>query len=269
MKTIEEYLQLPYTIEMIRQSNQSWFVSIKELPGCMSQGDTPEEAVAMIHDAMRAWVEVALEDGYPIPEPQSDEDYSGRFVVRVPRGLHRQLVLTADLQEVSLNAYCIAVLAQSVGQPAVVKRDFSGLADAVERLLKGASVDINEEKSLEENFAEWMSCEIDGVEALLQNEKTEEALSELTYLSKGLQKAGKKSPLFESMAVLIAFFTQKLRAQFTTNIYQPVEQTRTFSSAKIPSYPESNEKQIKTIGEEKNRDYQVNQFIVNPANKRK
>lgn len=36
MKTMEEYLKLPYTIEIIQQSDGSWFVGIKELPGCMS-----------------------------------------------------------------------------------------------------------------------------------------------------------------------------------------------------------------------------------------
>jgi len=39
---------------MIQQSDGSWFVGIKELPGCISQGDTPADAVEMIHDAMRA-----------------------------------------------------------------------------------------------------------------------------------------------------------------------------------------------------------------------
>jgi len=268
MKTIEEYLQLPYTIEMIRQSNQSWFVSIKELPGCMSQGDTPEEAVAMIHDAMRAWVEVALEDGYPIPEPQADEDYSGRFVVRVPRGLHRQLAHTADLQEVSLNAYCIAVLAQSVGQPAAVNRDFSGLADAVERLLKGASVDIEEERSLEGALTNWMNEEIARVNASLQNGKTDEALFELYHLSKCLQNVGKKSPLFESMAGLVALFMQALRGQ-VAYLNQPAVQTRTFSLANIPLYTEPHDMQIKVIRDEKGLDYQANPLFRNPTNKRK
>jgi len=254
MKTIEEYLQLPYTIEMIRQSNESWFVSIKELPGCMSQGDTPEEAVAMIHDAMRAWLEVALEDGYPIPEPQADEDYSGRFMVRVPRGLHRQLVHTADLQEVSLNAYCIAVLAQSVGQPAAVNQDFSELADAIERLLKGASVDIEEEQPLEQNFGNWMNEEFDKVNASIQNERTEEALFELIYLYKGLQKNGKKSPLFDCLANFLSLTIQAISTQ-SINQYQPEAQARVPSPIRFPLSLEKHGNQIKVVKEEKSRDY--------------
>jgi len=223
MKTMEEYLKLPYTIEMIQQSDGSWFVGIKELPGCMSQGDTPEEAVAMIHDAMRAWLEVALEDGIPIPEPQVDEEYSGRFMVRVPRGLHRQLVHTADLQGVSLNAYCIAVLAQSLGQPVEGNQAFAGLADAIVRLLKGAGVDIKEDQSLEENLANWMNKELEDINTLLQIGKTEEALSELIYLSKGLQKAGKKSPFFQFLAKFSSFARQILS---TRSQNQPVVEIR-------------------------------------------
>ena len=82
----------------------------------MSEGDTAEEAIEMIRDAMRAWIEVSLEDGYPIPEPRPLEDYSGKFVVRVPRSLHRELVDEAQRQGVSLNQYINVALARSVGR---------------------------------------------------------------------------------------------------------------------------------------------------------
>ena len=91
-KTVEYYMDLPYTIELIPEPQGGWFVAVKELPGCMSQGDTVEEAIEMIRDAMRGWIEVSLQDGDPIPEPRQLEDYSGKFVVRVPRSLHRELV---------------------------------------------------------------------------------------------------------------------------------------------------------------------------------
>ena len=91
-KTIEYYMSLPYTIELRREPEEGWFVQVKELRGCMSQGETREEALAMIQEAMELWLEVALEDGLPIPEPRTEEDYSGKFVVRVPRSLHQELV---------------------------------------------------------------------------------------------------------------------------------------------------------------------------------
>ena len=115
-KTVEYYLDLPYTIELIPEPEGGWFVSIKELPGCMSEGDTPEEAIEMIQDAMRGWIEISLEDGDPIPEPRELDDYSGKFVVRVPRSLHRDLVETAEEEGVSLNQYINVALGRAVGR---------------------------------------------------------------------------------------------------------------------------------------------------------
>lgn len=115
-KDIEYYINLPYTYEMIWDPDHAWFIRVKELPGCMSQGDTANEAIEMIHDAMRGWIGVALEDGIPIPEPKPDEDYSGKFVVRVPRSLHRQLAEAAEREGVSLNQFINVALGIAVGR---------------------------------------------------------------------------------------------------------------------------------------------------------
>lgn len=82
-KTLDYYLALPYTIELQHGPEHGWFARVKELRGCMSQGDTPEEAVAMIQEAMQLWLQVAVEDGDPIPEPR-ELDCSGRCVVCAP-----------------------------------------------------------------------------------------------------------------------------------------------------------------------------------------
>jgi antitoxin HicB len=118
-KTVEDYLKLPYHIEIIRdddEENPGWVARVIELPGCITQGDTFEELGEMIDDAMRSWIGVALEDGIPIPEPAPDEDYSGKFVVRLPRSLHRQLSETAEREGVSLNQFVNVALARAVAQ---------------------------------------------------------------------------------------------------------------------------------------------------------
>ena len=109
-------MSLPYTFERIPEPGGGWFVAVKELPGCMSAGETPEDTMLMIRDAMRGWIEVALEDGDHIPEPRAPESYSGKFVVRVPRSLHRELVEMADGQDVSLNQLVNTALAQYLGR---------------------------------------------------------------------------------------------------------------------------------------------------------
>ena len=117
--TLEEYLALPYTIEIYRDDTDgatAYVARVTELPGCLTQADSFEELEEMIQDAMRAWIETALEDGQAVPEPRTNEQFSGKFVVRVPRSLHRQLVEAAEHDGVSLNMFVNVALAQTVGE---------------------------------------------------------------------------------------------------------------------------------------------------------
>ena len=115
-KDVNYYLSLPYTLKVVREDESTWFARVEELPGCITEAGSAEEATEMILDAMAAWIEIALEDGYPIPEPRSDEAFSGKFVVRVPRSLHRDLVGMAAQEGASLNQYINTELARSVGR---------------------------------------------------------------------------------------------------------------------------------------------------------
>jgi len=116
---VEDYLALPYTIEVTRDKGEGyegWFAKVMELPGCMTQADSFAELSEMINDAMEAWIGTALEDGEKIPLPRRIEDYSGRFVVRLPKYLHRELVGVAQREGVSLNTFVNVALGQAVGQ---------------------------------------------------------------------------------------------------------------------------------------------------------
>jgi predicted RNase H-like HicB family nuclease len=66
---VKAILDRPYTRELIPEEDGTWFARIVEFPGCMTTGDTEDEALANLRDAMEAWVTSALEDGDPIPEP--------------------------------------------------------------------------------------------------------------------------------------------------------------------------------------------------------
>jgi antitoxin HicB len=114
-KNLDYFLKLPYTVELTPDPEDGgWVVSVKELPGCLSQGETIEEAMEMIQDAMTGWLELALEDGDPIPEPRTNEQFSGKFQVRVPRSLHRQLVEVSQAEGVSLNQFINVALAKAI-----------------------------------------------------------------------------------------------------------------------------------------------------------
>jgi len=113
MKKIEDYLKLPYTYEFKKEDDGTYFISVKELEGCCSVGDTVEEALEMIEDAKETWLSYSLEKGLPIPEPENldSKSYSGKFIVRVTPTLHKQLSLQAKSNGVSLNYYVSEILA--------------------------------------------------------------------------------------------------------------------------------------------------------------
>jgi antitoxin HicB len=113
---IGRYMKMPYSRELIPDEGGTYFARIVELPGCMTQGDNLQHALEMLDEAMSLWLEGAIEDGLPIPEPFDWSDYSGRFLTRVPPTLHRDLVRRADREHVSLNMFVVAALARALGQ---------------------------------------------------------------------------------------------------------------------------------------------------------
>ncbi|MGE5576974.1 MAG: type II toxin-antitoxin system HicB family antitoxin [Syntrophothermus sp.] len=116
VKDINYYMNLQYPVIFYPAKEGGYVVEIPELPGCITQGDDMQDAVAMIQDAKRAWLETRLEEGLPIPEPKDIGDYSGKFNVRVPKSLHKALVEGARRENVSLNQYIIYQLSKNLSQ---------------------------------------------------------------------------------------------------------------------------------------------------------
>jgi antitoxin HicB len=69
-KTLEYYMSLPYPIELIPDEDGYWFAQIPMLPGCMTQGDSREDALRMLDEAKEIWLEQQLLYNQSIPEPQ-------------------------------------------------------------------------------------------------------------------------------------------------------------------------------------------------------
>ncbi len=113
MMTLNDYMKLPYRMEIVEDIDEGGYVvSFPDLPGCLSSGNTVEEAVANAQDAKSVWLEAALEDGIMIPEPDSLEDYSGQFKLRLPRSLHRSLAEHSKREGISMNQYCVYLLSR-------------------------------------------------------------------------------------------------------------------------------------------------------------
>lgn len=114
MKTLSEYMEMSYRMEIVEDKEEGGYVvSYPELPGCITCGETVEAAVANAVDARNAWLEAALEEGIEIREPDSLEDYSGQFKLRLPRSLHRLLAEHSKREGISMNQYCVYLLSRN------------------------------------------------------------------------------------------------------------------------------------------------------------
>lgn len=93
-----------------------YVASVPELRFCQAHGDTAEEAVAAAEEAVQLQLEEFQEEDHAAPSPRHRSGYSGRFQVRVPKSLHRQLVQLAELEGTSLNAFIATTLAAAVAR---------------------------------------------------------------------------------------------------------------------------------------------------------
>jgi predicted RNase H-like HicB family nuclease len=101
-------------MEIVEDRDEGGFVvTYPDLPGCITCGETIESAIANAEDAKRAWIEAALDEGIDIQEPNSLEDYSGQFKLRIPRSLHRDLAEHSKKEGISMNQYCVYLLAKN------------------------------------------------------------------------------------------------------------------------------------------------------------
>jgi antitoxin HicB len=67
MARIREYL-----VEVFWSDADEGYIAIApDLPGCSAFGDTPEEAVHEMHDAMLSWLEARANMDRPLPEPRA------------------------------------------------------------------------------------------------------------------------------------------------------------------------------------------------------
>jgi len=119
-KDLSYYMNLPYKVEITPKEDGSGFnAAIPLLKGCMAFGETLEEAYASLAEVKQAWLEIAFARGWKIPEPLSEtKDYSGKFNVRLPGYLHRELAELAEAQGTSLNQFVVALLAEGAGRAA-------------------------------------------------------------------------------------------------------------------------------------------------------
>ena len=112
---VMEYMNLPYNYiiqPMDDESGKYYYARVLELDGCQSDGNTFDEAYENLREAMKGYLETKIQNNIDIPKPQNAQDYSGKFVVRIPKTLHQSLAIEAEQEGVSLNQYALYKLSK-------------------------------------------------------------------------------------------------------------------------------------------------------------
>ncbi len=118
---VQALMRRPYRRVVQGNPEEGYLGFVPELPGCMTAGETPAEALANLDEALAAWLESALSRGLaipdPLPLPSLDDDlaqYSGKLLLRMPKMLHRDLALLAQREGVSINQLAVSLIARGV-----------------------------------------------------------------------------------------------------------------------------------------------------------
>lgn len=111
-KQLDYYLKLNYPIEITALSdeeNGGFSACIPQLGrnAYVSYGDTVEEAVQNLNELKKELLFNQLKNHshIPLPTVTNEEEYSGRFILRIPKDLHRSLATKAQNNSLSLNQY--------------------------------------------------------------------------------------------------------------------------------------------------------------------
>jgi predicted HicB family RNase H-like nuclease len=125
-KRLRYYLSLDYPVEIRKISKEDgggYLASIPQLgaKAFCADGETINEALANLEKVKENLFQDYLKDGIQIPEPEAEPEsiFSGKFVIRIPTSLHRQLVDIAHKQNVSLNQQIVYLLSYNTPLAAI------------------------------------------------------------------------------------------------------------------------------------------------------
>lgn len=104
-----------YIINIFWSDEDNLYIAeVPELEGCITHGVSTMEAANNAENAITSWIQTAKKLGHPIPEPVSTRKVSGKFNVRLPKAVHKNLVIKAIQEGVSLNQMVTTLLAKSL-----------------------------------------------------------------------------------------------------------------------------------------------------------
>jgi antitoxin HicB len=95
---------------LTEEEGGGWLASFPDLPGCMSDGENPEEALRNAVEAESAWLAANEKWG------KAKAEKPARLVARLPRSIHRDLQERSSEEGVSVNTMMVTLIARGLGE---------------------------------------------------------------------------------------------------------------------------------------------------------
>lgn len=105
----------PYARILTRDEDGRYAAEVLEFPGCLSSGDSAEEALANLDEAIEVWVGATLDEGAEVPPPMLHSEFSGRVTLRLLPSVHERAAILARREGVSLNRLLSNAVSYYVG----------------------------------------------------------------------------------------------------------------------------------------------------------
>ena len=105
-KNLNYYLNLPYSYIIDWSAADNCFLgSIVELERNMTCGQTREEVLSNLKEALISYVTTSLNNDIEIPEPLKIDEFKGNITYRTSKERHYKLAKQAKLYGKSINAF--------------------------------------------------------------------------------------------------------------------------------------------------------------------
>jgi len=124
-KNLSYYLNLNYPIAITRGLDEGkiyFEAGIPDLPGCNVYGKTIEDALKNLEEAKIVWLRASLRRNLSIPEPVIEDEFSGKFILRIAAKLHMKLTINAKNEGLSLNQYIRKTLESKLSLQTILER---------------------------------------------------------------------------------------------------------------------------------------------------
>jgi antitoxin HicB len=103
-----------FTVRLLsKEEGGGYLVEYPDIPGCMSDGETVEEAIANGRQALRDCIAVFKESGRQLPKAAPIAPAQWRQ--RLPKTLYVKLTKRAEVEGVSINNLVTAIIAEAIG----------------------------------------------------------------------------------------------------------------------------------------------------------